>query len=260
MQYKNFRITQNHIDFLKSNNILYSDGQFVGGWFLAGRIYQAPWACDIEPWSCQRLGPYFNSLGAFSYSRSWLSGAANVGRYCAIGDNVRVLALSHPIDRVSMCGFDYTLQPPYGPFAKAVGVDFPLSDLDPQLDGSKAEIGNDVWIGNDVRISRKVTIGTGAIIASGSVVSKDVAPYTLVAGNPARPKKLRFSEAICERLLASEWWNYAFTEFAKMPTTDPERFIDHFDAAKAAGTIEPHPYRRISLHDEFQKINDEALK
>lgn len=182
-----------------------------------------------------------------------------MGRYCAIGDNVRIMPASHPTDRVSMCGFDYSSQVPYGAFAQSVGVNFPHTRLDPNLNGSKAVINNDVWIGNDVRISRNVTIGTGAIVASGSVVTKDVEPYTLIAGNPARPKKMRFTESLCERLLASEWWDYAFTEFANMPTTNPESFINHFEDAKATGAIAQHPYKRINIHDEFQRISRERF-
>ena len=68
-------------------------------------------------------------------------------------------------------------------------------------------IGNDVWIGSDVTILSGVKIGNGAIIAAGAVVTKDVAPYTVVGGIPAKPIKKRFSDEQIAFLEAFEWWN-----------------------------------------------------
>ncbi len=68
-------------------------------------------------------------------------------------------------------------------------------------------IGNDVWIGANVVIMNGVTIGHGAIIGATSVVTKDVPPYTIVAGSPARVIKSRFEDHIVQRLLAIQWWD-----------------------------------------------------
>lgn len=69
-------------------------------------------------------------------------------------------------------------------------------------------IGNDVWIGHRAVIMPGVTIGDGAIIGSYSLVSKDVAPYSIVGGNPAKEIRKRFSDADIERLLALRWWDW----------------------------------------------------
>lgn len=69
-------------------------------------------------------------------------------------------------------------------------------------------VGNDVWLGYKSSIMPGITIGDGAIIASHSVVVKDVAPYTIVGGNPAKLIKVRFSEDQIKKLLITQWWNW----------------------------------------------------
>jgi virginiamycin A acetyltransferase len=69
-------------------------------------------------------------------------------------------------------------------------------------------VGNDVWIGRDATILPGVTIGDGAVIGAGSVVTKDVGPYEIVAGNPARRVRARFADDDVERLLAVRWWDW----------------------------------------------------
>jgi virginiamycin A acetyltransferase len=69
-------------------------------------------------------------------------------------------------------------------------------------------VGNDVWFGRDVTVMPGVTIGNGAIIATASLVTRDVAPYTVVGGNPAGLIKRRYSDADVERLQQAAWWNW----------------------------------------------------
>jgi virginiamycin A acetyltransferase len=76
-------------------------------------------------------------------------------------------------------------------------------------------IGNDVWIGYDTTIMPGVTIGDGAIIATKAVVTKDVAPYTIVGGNPAKPIKKRFSDDTISKLLQLKWWNWGIKKITK---------------------------------------------
>lgn len=72
----------------------------------------------------------------------------------------------------------------------------------------KIRIGNDVWLGNGVKILAGVTVGNGAVVGAGAVVTKDVAPYTIVAGVPAKKIGQRFDDDIIERLEKIKWWDY----------------------------------------------------
>ena len=71
------------------------------------------------------------------------------------------------------------------------------------------QIGNDVWIGNGAIVLRGVKVGDGAVIGAGTVVTKDVEPYTVVVGVPARPIKKRFSDVIINELLELKWWDWS---------------------------------------------------
>lgn len=155
-----------------------------------GLRYRALFDLWVEPWSDHRIAPIFSALGAFSYSRSSFAADAHIGRYCAIGENVMVMSANHPTDRVSMCGFDYARPAPYGVYADKTEFEFPLSPLPDEVFIGGVVIGQDVWIGSNALIARGITIGTGAIIAANAVVTRDVEPYTLVAGNPARVKSV----------------------------------------------------------------------
>ncbi|MBR7012658.1 MAG: CatB-related O-acetyltransferase [Muribaculaceae bacterium] len=94
--------------------------------------------------------------------------------------------------------------------------------------GYYTEIGNDVWIGTGVMILDGVHIGDGAVIAAGAVVTKDVEPYTIVGGVPAKPIKKRFSEDQIQTLMKLQWWQTTDDEKLRGYVelfNDPERFF-----------------------------------
>ena len=140
-------------------------------------------------------------MGRHSYGRPEIvaysdtsGGRVEIGAFCSIATHVRFLVDgAHRADLV-------TTSPLH-----SFGLPGP-----PGHGAAKGPIivGNDVWIGRDATILSGVTIGTGAVIAACSVVSRDVRPYAIVAGNPAREVKRRFSDEDCERLLATEWWTW----------------------------------------------------
>lgn len=93
-------------------------------------------------------------------------------------------------------------------------------------------IGNDVWIGMDARIMSGVTIGDGAVIGTGAIVTKDIPPYAIVGGVPAKVLKYRFSQDVIEKLLKIKWWDWplykVYDNVDLLDSDDMEKFIDKF--------------------------------
>lgn len=141
---------------------------------------------------------YGAHIGRYSYTgRNTVVWHTDIGAFCSISWNVSIGGADHDYTRLTTHAFlydrkDFDLLP-----AGAAGYD---------RFAEPCTIGNDVWIAANACVCRGVTVGTGAVVAAGAVVTRDVEPYTIVAGVPARPVKKRFSEDVIARLLATEWW------------------------------------------------------
>ncbi|WP_313114941.1 CatB-related O-acetyltransferase [Aequorivita sediminis] len=120
-------------------------------------------------------------------------GVLEIGSFCAIGADVKVILSNHDQGFPSM---QYTF------YAKYFGKN-PFSN-----NKMITTIGNDVWIGDNVVILPGVKIGTGAILAANAIVTKDVDPYSIVGGNPAKLIKKRFSDNKIQELLDMKWWEW----------------------------------------------------
>jgi acetyltransferase-like isoleucine patch superfamily enzyme len=145
-----------------------------------------------------------NSFGKYTYGRpriySWTENTKlEVGNFCSISENVIIyLGGNHRIDWVTTFPFGHVKQ---GTFDNFDGTGHPVSRGD-------VIIGNDVWISANVTILSGVTIGDGAVIANSSHVIKNVEPYSIVGGNPAKFIKYRFEPEQIAKLLEIKWWDW----------------------------------------------------
>jgi phosphonate metabolism protein (transferase hexapeptide repeat family) len=165
-------------------------------------------------------------LGDFSYlGPRCIVGDATIGKFCAIAAEVRIGAPNHPMDRPSMHRFTYC--PEY--YSADAVRDHAFFDRRKQ---DRAVIGNDVWIGHGVIVLPGVKVGDGAVLAAGAVVTKDVQPYTIVGGIPAKFIRERFTRTIAERLTSIAWWNWPFEtimeRLADFQSSDIEAFCERW--------------------------------
>lgn len=127
---------------------------------------------------------------------------SNIGRYCSISWNVSIGGANHQIERLSS-----------SPLHRVVKCE--KNEEYKSFEEEKLNIGNDVWIGSGAIVLRGVNIGNGAVIAAGAVVTKDVPPYAIVGGVPAKIIKYRFSKKIINGLEAIKWWDWSDEEINK---------------------------------------------
>ena len=158
-----------------------------------------------------------------------------IGKFCSIAAMTRINPGNHPMHRSSQAHFTYRASS-YFP-GEADEADF--------FDWRRAHrvvIGHDVWIGHGAIVLPGRSIGDGAAIAAGSVVTKDVAPYTIVAGNPAQPIRQRFPSPIAARMEKLEWWHWsherlrlALPDFRRLSA---EEFLDRYETQPISPEIE----------------------
>lgn len=196
------------------------------------------------------FGGEVNALGAFSYCQSWLP-SAQIGRYTSIAEHVRTMGDAHPLDWVSTHPFQYQVRH-WHTHTNLKGVRAHIGSFDYRP--AHVTIGDDVWIGEDVRIVGGATIGTGAVVLAGAIVTKDVPPYAIMGGVPARVLKMRFAPELVARLLASRWWDYPFEQFKGYRFDAPARFLDQFESDRDAGRLAPLPEERRSMQGWFKHL------
>lgn len=148
----------------------------------------------------------YSKVGKYTYI-SARSGAvyAEIGSFCSIASNVSIGGGAHMLDAVST-------SPVFNKGRNIFGKNFANIEFSPY---KTTAIGNDVWIGNRAMILQGITIGDGAVVGAGAVVTKDVEPYTIVAGNPARVIRKRFDDETIEKLLELKWWDMSDDDIRK---------------------------------------------
>lgn len=157
-----------------------------------------------------------NIIGAHNYLNDVIMGLysnmgdnnqfsnARIGRFCSLGSNICLISSNHPLDAVSTHHVFYKS----AEHKQSYNEDYKFDDHIVREDGLSLLIGNDVWIGDHVIIKGGIHVSDGAVVGMGSVVTKDVPPYAIVAGNPARIIRYRFEAPVVAQLISSQWWNW----------------------------------------------------
>lgn len=142
------------------------------------------------------------TVGDYSYAERHVEAMyAGIGKFCSIAAAVRINAVEHPMERITTHKIGYR---PNEYFLHA-----PLdSEFRERRRARRVAIGHDVWIGHGAVIMPGVTIGNGAVIGANAVVTRDVQPYTVVAGVPARFLRRRFPEELAAGIEALGWWDW----------------------------------------------------
>jgi acetyltransferase-like isoleucine patch superfamily enzyme len=187
-----------------------------------------------------------NEVGHLTYMASASLLNASIGRYCSIAEGVYIGPSEHATDRVSTHPFvsnwwsrkdDEHTPTPFEQYEFYRNI-VDRKNVICSADTPRTRIGNDVWIGRNATVLEGVTVGDGAIIAAHAVVTKNVEPYTIVGGVPARPIRKRFSDATISRLLALQWWKYDIQSLkGRLDYRDVEGFIEICSAAAAKGGL-----------------------
>ena len=177
--------------------------------------------CDIDATAkiCQRSNLINVTMGRYSYM-----GAANslnnvrIGNFCSIASYCAIGGGAHPLSFVSS-------SPVFLDGDNIFGKNFAHLAFE---ESRPVNIGNDVWIGEGCFINGGITIGDGAVIGAHSVVTKDVAPFAVVAGAPAKLLRYRFTDEVIDGLRRSRWWDWSEEELNEASALfgSPDRFLE----------------------------------
>ena len=170
-----------------------------------------------------------STMGAYSYcSYDCNIINARIGKFCSLANEIIIGGDEHPMEWLSTSPVFQDVKHS-GPTKKFARHTLPAA--------KETVIGNDVWIGDRVIIKRGVTVCDGAVIGAGAIVTKDVPPYAVVAGVPAKVIKYRFDEDTIRDLLEIKWWDMPESELSKFSdkVIDIKQFINQVKASWGGG-------------------------
>lgn len=153
-------------------------------------------------------------------SGSELHHVSEIGRYCSISSRVVIGQdpRSHPLDWISTSHAVIASRLNQQPEAQSQNAEYHTQPT---------TVGHDVWVGRDVIIMKGVTVGTGAVVGAQSLVNRDIPPYAIVAGSPAKIIRYRFDEPTRQALLESRWWDYQLEALGHLSIEEPAALLDY---------------------------------
>lgn len=254
------RIAMKHIRPMLVEHRIFLGGPGVTSMEASGKSYHDTAMVDIqpdvvmEPYSTYYAGSgtQMVTMGSFTYVLSRMHPSVSIGRYCSIAVGVRIMGNKHPLERVSTSPSFYKNGLVMNAYQADYGVKSHFEPYDESV--PPIVIGNDVWIGESVTLAHGVTIGDGAVVAAHSVVTKDVAPFTVVGGVPARKIKDRFSHSVIAKLEELQWWKYSPDALADLDLTNPDYFCIKLAERIGSESIVPFSPAKTLTFRDFQNL------
>jgi acetyltransferase-like isoleucine patch superfamily enzyme len=176
-----------------------------------------------------QVGPDCTIGKYFGMNESCFVARATVGAYCSIGARTSINPFNHPVNWLSIHEFQYH---PNSFDWVAEYIAIRRLERTPDM-YEHVSIGNDVWMGHNVNVMPGVSVGDGAVVGAGSVVTKNLPPYAIAGGVPAKVLRLRFPEKTVERLLRLKWWELELSELSGLPFRDVERCVSLIEEIRA---------------------------
>ena len=188
------------------------------------------------------------SIGAFSYLSGGFFYHSHIGRYCSFANQIHMGQGNHPMNWLSTHPFQYqkgifNVNRNFEYFTQYNEDQSLVINAPESIKPGKVFVGNDCWIGTGVYIKNGITIGSGAVVGARSVVTKDLPPYSIAVGSPAKVIKYRFDDSIIQKLLEVEWWDYAPWQLRKVDFSNIVVAIDQILELRSENTLKYHPQK-----------------
>ncbi|CUU86225.1 acetyltransferase [Campylobacter hyointestinalis] len=240
----------------------YSNGKICR--YKDDEMINVPDSGFMEEYSTINRGNNACQMGSFSYSNSIIPRLdIKMGRYCSIAVGLNFIAGKHPLDTISTSSFIY--DPDFYIFKdasieriKKPYTHTPRGMLVPPPGPTIFE--NDVYVCTNALLKPGITLHTGCVVAQNAIVTKDVPPYAIVGGSPARILKYRFDEATIKRLLGLKWWEYHFADFDGIDNKkDINYYLDELEGRIQNHAIKPFNPRKMQFEDLIQRSKQPVL-